>query len=171
VKIPTTTKKGHAKWVLEQVNGEVNVADVDDPSIMQHLMPITPNPRNNPMPQMRNMVYHIGQEVLTPIFSSIFNGIFMSHFKQIVPTHIVQQAAAHFTIPRVRQPLPEESAFVVAGREELPPARGDQCPNKSWLNCKRQGKYINRRRKRERKRSYYKRKSYYKRVQEKAITK
>jgi hypothetical protein len=41
-----------------------------------------------------------------PIFQSIF-----------------EQAAAHFPIPRVQQPLPEESAFVVSAREELPPTR------------------------------------------------
>jgi hypothetical protein len=34
-----------------------------------------------------------------------------------------QQAAAHFPLPRVQQPLPEESAFVVSAREELPPTR------------------------------------------------
>jgi hypothetical protein len=36
-------------------------------------MPITPNPRNDPMHQMRSMVYQMGQEVLTHVFSSFCN--------------------------------------------------------------------------------------------------
>ncbi|KAK1585731.1 hypothetical protein QYE76_008275 [Lolium multiflorum] len=93
---PNHNKKGHAKWVLDNLNGATNVEDedVDDPSVMQHLMPITPDPRNDPMHQMRTLVHQMGQE-----------------------------AAAHFPIPRVQQPLPEESAFVVSAREELPPTR------------------------------------------------
>jgi hypothetical protein len=43
---------------------------VDDPSIMHHLMPITPDPRNDPMHQMKIMVHQMGQEV-TPIFSVV----------------------------------------------------------------------------------------------------
>jgi hypothetical protein len=62
---PNHNKKGHAKWVLDNLNGATNVEDddVDDPSVMQHLMPITPDPRNDPMHQMRTLVHQMGQEV------------------------------------------------------------------------------------------------------------
>ncbi|KAK1606682.1 hypothetical protein QYE76_030355 [Lolium multiflorum] len=61
---PNHNKKGHAKWVLDNLNGATNVEDedVDDPSVMQHLMPITPDPRNDPMHQMRTLVHQMGQE-------------------------------------------------------------------------------------------------------------
>jgi hypothetical protein len=45
------------------------------------------------------------------------------YFIQCFPVPMFQQAVAHFPIPRVQQPLPEESAFVVSAREELPPTR------------------------------------------------
>jgi hypothetical protein len=74
---PNHNKKGHAKWVLDQLNGAANVEDedVDDPSLMQHLMPITPDPRNDPMHQMRTMVHQVGQEA-TPCSISILEFMF-----------------------------------------------------------------------------------------------
>jgi hypothetical protein len=47
----------------------------------------------------------------------------MFHFSQHFVLTLFEQAAAHFPIPRVQQPLPEENVFVVSTREELPPTR------------------------------------------------
>jgi hypothetical protein len=46
------------------------------------------------------------------------------------------QANAHFPIPRVQIPLPEESTFVVAAREAFPPTRITSAHNRGGLTAR-----------------------------------
>jgi hypothetical protein len=63
-------KKGHARYVQEQLQLEQNNAqeellgDDDYPDMMEHVIQHNPDPRSDPMHGTNSMVYQLGQEVI-----------------------------------------------------------------------------------------------------------
>jgi hypothetical protein len=57
-----------------------------------------------------------------------------------IPTHIIQQVAAHFSIPRVQEPLREKSAFFVPAREEISPTRVTSAQTRAGLTRRGRGR-------------------------------
>jgi hypothetical protein len=69
VENPTTTKKGHYKYVqTEQANESVQNQErerYDDTFMLQHIIPIQTNSATEPTHARDSMVYNMGQEVLS----------------------------------------------------------------------------------------------------------
>lgn len=92
-------KKGHQKYLdnlEEQRQNNIVQEDeeIDIPSLLEHVIPHTPNPTMDPINQQDSMVFKMQAE-----------------------------EKEHVPIERLLGPLPE-NAFVVAARESIPAARG-----------------------------------------------
>lgn len=111
---PDHNKKGHDKWVLEQnstVFVDVEDEDYDDPTILQHIIHNVPDPRMDPTQNQQSMVYLIGQEDM-----------------------------ANMPLPRVTNPLPEESSFVVAARDSIPAPRVTTAQTRGSVSARGRGR-------------------------------
>jgi hypothetical protein len=122
--MPTTTKKGHYKYV-QTMEANANVQDqegegYDNTSILQHIIPIQTTPATDPTHARDSMVYNMGQEVLSICPLNIYFSLYISCLMWVL---IFLQETGNVGTNRSYGPLSGESTFVVAARDSIPSAK------------------------------------------------